>query len=103
MRSIKTYTNGCDKVIAVTEFKGLNIPTSKDGNIDMYKCNEEGEQKVNGKPICFLLNRKALKRINVERKIKTQENGAGDFMNYYLHAEDLLSYSTLRNAVVIVD
>lgn len=26
MRSIKTYTNGCDKVIAVTEFKGLNIP-----------------------------------------------------------------------------
>lgn len=87
----------------VPAIKGLNIPTSKDGAIDMYKCNKEGEQTVNGKPICFLLNRKALKRINVERKIKTQENGAGDFMNYYLHAEDLLSYSTLRNAVVIVD
>lgn len=87
----------------VSAIKGLTIPTSPESTIDMYKCNAEGEQSVNGNPICFLLNRKALKRINVERKIKTQENGAGDFTNYYLHAEDLLSYSTLRNAVVIVD
>lgn len=83
--------------------KGKSIATSADSSVDMYKYNSEGTETVSGKPICFLLNRKAIKRINVERNLKTQENGAGDFTNYYLHATDLLSYSTLRNAVVFVD
>ena len=51
----------------------------------------------------MLLNKKAIKRDPVEREIEDQRNGAGRFTNYYLHATDLLSYSTLRNAVVLVD
>ena len=39
----------------------------------------------------------------VEREIEDQRNGAGRFTNYHLHSNDLLSYSTLRNAVVLVD
>lgn len=91
-----TYTN-------LTATAGETIPTSASSTVNMYKYNVDGEATVSGSPIAFMLNRKAIKRIVVERDVDTQHNAAGSFTNYYLHAEDLLSYSILRNAVVIVD
>lgn len=83
--------------------KGIEINIGEDTPIITYKPNAEGEAQVTGKAICILTARKAIKRDPVEREIEDQRNGAGRFTNYYLHATDLLSYSTLRNAVVIVD
>ena len=59
--------------VSIKAIKGLSLPTSKESSVDMYKYNSEGTATVSGKPICFLLNRKAIKRINVERNLKTQE------------------------------
>lgn len=83
--------------------EGETIDIGEDSPIKTYKPNGEGSAQVTGKAICILVNKKAIKRDPVEREIEDQRNGAGRFTNYYLHATDLLSYSTLRNAVVIVD
>lgn len=92
-----------EDVITKGEDEDAEDVVAVSGNITMYKANTEGESEVNGKPICFLLNKRAIKRDPVEREIDDQHNSAGRFTNYFLHATDLLSYSTLRNAVVIVD
>ena len=83
--------------------EGVTIDIGEDTPIKTYKYNEEGTASVTGKAICILTNKKAIKRDPIEREIEDQRNGAGRFTNYYLHATDLLSYSTLRNAVVFVD
>ena len=83
--------------------EGETIEIGEASPIKTYKYNESGEAQVSGKAICILTNKKAIKRDPIEREIEDQRNGAGRFTNYYLHATDLLSYSTLRNAVVIVD
>lgn len=83
--------------------KGLEIDIGETNKIITYKPAATGSATVTGSAICMLLNKKAIKRDPVEREIEDQRNGAGRFTNYYLHATDLLSYSTLRNAVVLVD
>lgn len=83
--------------------KGIEIDIGETNKIITYKPDTTSETTFSGKAVCMLLNKKAIKRDPVEREIEDQRNGAGRFTNYYLHATDLLSYSTLRNAVVLVD
>lgn len=83
--------------------KGVEINIGETNPIITYKPKTDGLATVTGKAVCMLLNKKAIKRDPVEREIEDQRNGAGRFTNYYLHATDLLSYSTLRNAIVLVD
>lgn len=90
------YTN-------LTANKGKEINIGEASPIITYKYAEDGADQVSGKAICMLLNKKAIKRDPVEREVEDQRNGAGRFTNYFLHATDLLSYSTLRNAIVLVD
>lgn len=91
-----TYTN--EKAT-----KGIEIDIGETNKIITYKPDSSASTTVSGSAVCMLLNKKAIKRDPVEREIEDQRNGAGRFTNYYLHATDLLSYSTLRNAVVLVD
>lgn len=83
--------------------KGIEIDIGETNAIATYKADSDGLATVSGSAVCFLLNKKAIKRDMIERDIETQHNSAGRFDNYFLHATDLLSYSTLRNAVVFVD
>ena len=83
--------------------KGIEIDIGEANKIITYKYNASGSGEVTGKAVCMLLNKRAIKRDPVEREVEDQRNGAGSFTNYFLHATDLLSYSTLRNAVVLVD
>ena len=83
--------------------KGIEIDIGEANKIITYKYNASGSGEVTGKAVCMLLNKRAIKRDPVEREVEDQRNGAGRFTNYFLHATDLLSYSTLRNAVVLVD
>lgn len=83
--------------------KGIEIDIGETNKIITYKYNASGSGEVTGKAVCMLLNKRAIKRDPVERDVEDQRNGAGSFTNYFLHATDLLSYSTLRNAVVLVD
>ena len=83
--------------------KGIEIDIGETNKIITYKYNASGSGVVTGKAVCMLLNKRAIKRDPVEREVEDQRNGAGSFTNYFLHATDLLSYSTLRNAVVLVD
>lgn len=87
----------------LTANEGKTIDIGEANPIKTYKYAEDGSETVSGKAICMLLNKKAIKRDPVEREVEDQRNGAGRFTNYFLHATDLLSYSTLRNAIVIVD
>lgn len=87
----------------VTADEGKTIEIGEDTPIKTYKYREGGASQVTGKAVCMLLNKKAIKREPVEREVEDQRNGAGRFTNYYLHATDLLSYSTLKNAVILVD
>lgn len=87
----------------LTAEKGKEINIGEENPIVTYKYKEDGADSVSGKAICMLLNRKAIKRDPVEREVEDQRNGAGRFTNYFLHATDLLSYSTLRNAIIVVD
>ena len=83
--------------------KGIEIDIGEATPIITYKASAEGAATVTGKAVCMLLNKRAIKRDPVDREVEDQRNGAGSFTNYFLHATDLLSYSTLRNAVVLVD
>ena len=83
--------------------KGIEIDIGETNKIITYKPDSTANTTVSGSAVCILLNRKAIKRDPVEREVEDQRNGAGRFTNYFLHATDLLSYSTLKNAVVLVD
>jgi len=81
----------------------VEIAIGETNSIKVYKPDDTAETTITGSAICLLLNKKAIKRDPVEREIDEQHNGAGRFTNYYLHATDLLSYSTLKNAIVLID
>lgn len=83
--------------------KGIELDIGETNKVITYKPDASGTATVNGTALAFLVNKKAIKRDPVEREVKTQENAEGRFINYYLHATDMLSYSTLKNAVVLVD
>lgn len=83
--------------------KGIELDIGETNKVITYKPDSTAATTVSGKALAFLVNKKAIKRDPVEREVKTQENAEGRFINYYLHATDMLSYSTLKNAVVLVD
>lgn len=91
------------KYTALKAVKGKEINIGETNPIITYKYKADGTDTVTGTAVCMLLNRKAIKRDPVEREVEDQRNGAGRFTNYFLHVTDLLSYSTLRNAIVLVD
>lgn len=91
-----TYTN-----LTVDAGKTINI--GETGNITTYKYKSSGAATVSGSAKFFLVDRRAILRDKVDRELTTMYNGAGRFTNYYLHATDILSYSTLKNAIVFVD
>ncbi len=86
-----------------TATQGKSIDIGTDSPIVTYKINADGEGSVSGKAIAFLVDRKAIIHDPVEREVEDMRNGKGRFTNYFLHATDVLSYSTLKNAVVFVD
>ena len=69
----------------------------------LHKYLATGTDSVSGSAVAFLVSKRAILRDPVEREVLDQPNAAGRFRNYYLHVTDVLSYSTLRNAVVFVD
>ena len=84
--------------------KGEEITIGAGKTITTYKCDAQGSETLTDKkPIAFLLNRRAIIDDEIERHLEDQRNAKGRFTNYFLNAVDLLSYSTLRNAVVFVD
>lgn len=82
---------------------GLTFEIGTGAEIKTYKLAEDGAETISGKPIAILCEKKAIIRDPVERELTEQYNAKGRFTNYYLHATDVLSYSTLKNAVVLVD
>lgn len=83
--------------------KEIELDIGTNTNINVYKPNESGDAEITGKVIAFLVERKAIVRDPVERELTEQYNAKGRFTNYYYHATDVLSYSTLKNAIAIVD
>jgi len=83
--------------------EGVTLDIGETNSIITYKYDADGTDAVSGSPIAILCERKAIVRDPVERELTEQYNAKGRFTNYYLHATDVLSYSTLRNAVVFVD
>lgn len=83
--------------------KGVELDIGEASNIITYKANSEGSEAVTGSAIAILCDKRAIIRDPVERELTEQYNAKGRFTNYYLHATDVLSYSTLKNAIVFVD
>ena len=83
--------------------KGIEIDIGEATPIVTYKASAEGAATVTGKAVCMLVSYRAIKHDPVDRELDDQRNAAGRFTNYFYHVTDLLSYSTLRNAVVLVD
>lgn len=83
--------------------KEIELDIGEANKIAVYKPNATGTGVVSGSAIAFLVERKAIIRDPVERELTEQYNGKGRFTNYYYHATDVLSYSTLKNAIVFVD
>ena len=91
------------KYTAVKADAGKSISIGTDNPINTYKVNASGTASITGDAIAFLVDKKAIIREPVEREVEDMRNGKGRFTNYFLHATDILSYSTLKNAVVFVD
>lgn len=83
--------------------KGVELTIGDGATITTYKPQSSGEATATGKAICLLCHRKALIRKPVDRSVEPQRNAEGRFTNYFLHKEDLLSYSPFRNAVLFID
>ena len=83
--------------------KGLEIDIGEEKKIIMHKYKEDGTSTVSGDGIMILLDKRAIVDDPVERVITEQYNAKGRFTNKYLHATDILSYSTLKNAIILVD
>lgn len=81
----------------------LKIGENEETAVNVYKPDTVGEEEISGKVLAFLVDKKAIIRDPVERELTTQYNAKGRFTNYYLHCTDALSYSTLKNAVAIID
>lgn len=83
--------------------KGKEIDIGTENLVTTYKADESGSETISGKALAFLVDKRAVIREPVEREVEDMRNGKGRFTNYFLHASDILSYSTLKNAIVIVD
>lgn len=89
--------------VGITADKGVDLTIGDGQVISTYKYAVAGEQNVTGKAFAFLVERKALVRDPVERELTDMYNAKGRFTKYYYHTTDVLSYSTLKNAIVFVD
>lgn len=85
----------------VDSVKTIDIGEGTD--ITVYRPNSSGAGTVTGKVKAFLADRRAIIRDPVERELESERNAKGRFTNYYYHVTDVLSYSTLKNAVALVD
>ena len=83
--------------------KVLEIAIGEENPIEIYKINSQGDGTITGKVKAFLVEKKAIRRDPVEREIEDQRNAKGRFTNHYLHATDMLTYSTLKNAIAFID
>lgn len=83
--------------------KEISLDIGTQTAVNVYKPNEAGEAEITGKVLAFLVDKKAIIRDPVERELTEQYNAKGRFTNYYLHCTDVLSYSTLKNALAIID
>ena len=79
------------------------IDIGEQNDITIYRPNASGAGTVTGKVKAFLVDRRAIIRDPVERELESERNAKGRFTNYYYHATDVLTYSTLKNAVALVD
>lgn len=83
--------------------EGSTLDIGETNGIVLHKYLATGTDSVSGTAMAILCDRKAIIRDPVERELTEQYNAKGRFTNYFLHANDVLSYSTLKNAVVFVD
>lgn len=89
--------------VTVMGNKQVELDIGAENPVAVYKPADNGADEINGKVLAFLVERKAIVRDPVERELTEQYNAKGRFTNYYYHATDVLSYSTLKNAIAIVD
>lgn len=82
---------------------GKTLDIGETNTVNMYKLATGGSATVTGGIKFILIDRKALVVDPVERVMTEEYNAKGRFTNKYLHATDILSYSTLKNAVAFVD
>lgn len=87
--------------VKANEVKTIDIGATNP--IKLYKPNTSGSASITGNAIAFLVDRKSIIHDPVEREVEDMRNGKGRFTNYFLHATDVLSYSTLKNAIMFVD
>ena len=83
--------------------KGKELDIGETNPIITYKPLSTGANTVSGTVKFLLVDRKCLIVDPVERVMTEEYNAVGRFTNKYLHATDILSYSTLKNAVAFVD
>lgn len=83
--------------------KQCELEIGADTNVIVAKPNESGDTTITGKVLGFLVSKASLIRSPIERELTDQYNAKGRFTNYYYHVTDILSYSTLKNAVALVD
>ena len=79
------------------------IDIGEQNDITIYRPNASGAGTVTGKVKAFLCDKRAIIRDPVERELESERNAKGRFTNYYYHVTDVLTYSTLKNAVALVD
>lgn len=83
--------------------KGIDIEIGEGETITTHKYKTDGADTVTGKLKMLLVDRRCLIVDPIEREITEDVNGKGRFINKWLHATDILSYSTLKNAIAFVD
>lgn len=84
--------------------KGVEITIGDGQTITTYKPVATGDDAtVTGKVKALLVDKRAIIVDPVEREMTEQYNAKGRFTNLYYHVTDVLSYSTLKNAVAFVD
>lgn len=88
---------------AIKTNKGLDIDIGETNPITTHKYSSEGTETASGKVKMLLVDRRCLIVDPVEREITEDINGKGRFINKWLHATDILSYSTLKNAIAFID
>lgn len=88
---------------AVKTNKELDIDIGETSPIAIHKYATAGTESVTGKAKMLLVDRRCLVVDPVERVMTEDHNGKGRFTNKWLHADDILSYSTLKNAIIFVD
>ena len=83
--------------------KEIEIDIGETNPVAIHKYKSDGTATVTGQLKMLLVDRRCLVVDPVEREITEDTNGKGRFINKWLHATDILSYSTLKNAIAFID